>query len=631
MKEFSRVMQPLKIGPLTSRNRIEVAPAEPFLPGIDGYVTDQFIAYTAAMARGGAGIVTIGDSPINEAYASHSKYVINLSDNYVEHGLFSLTDAIHRYGALASIELNLRDEERLPADYTKEEVHQLIRDFADAARRCKNSGFDMVMVHGGHGHVVANFYSPKMNKRTDEYGADTFESRSRFANELIDAVREAIGTDMAIEYRISGDELVPDGVHVEEALRFAKSIQHKIDMIHVSVGSLYEFSTIAYMIQPAYFPHATNVRFAERFKQELDIPVVTVGSFNMSLAEEAVANGQADMVAMIRTFIADPDCVKKAKDGIADEIRPCIRCCICTGGSDPHASPKPIRCSVNPLVGRENTIPCVPKTDLPKRVVIVGGGCAGLEAARWLAYRGHQPILLEQRDTLGGSLIDASANPIKSDVKAYCEWAVHTVLKDKRIDVRTSTKATRELLNELRPDALFIAAGSSQIIPNIPGIEGDNVMLAVDTDKGIRKPDKRVVLVGAGMTGTETAVTLANEGHEVTIIDMRTLAQIDANANTGGLNVGTIRAMSAKAGIKVMEGVRLVEITKDGAVIEDKNGARQTLACDSVVLSLGVKADTATIRELEGLVDNTVIIGDCSKPGNITSAVREGFYAALNL
>ena len=240
-------------------------------------------------------------------------------------------------------------------------------------------------------------------------------------------------------------------------------------MIHVSVGNLYDPMTIGMMIQPAYIPVATNVQFAQRFKEELDIPVVTVGSFNMELAEAALASGQADMVAMIRGFIADPDLVNKAKEGIADEIRPCIRCCICTGDPDPHASPKPIRCSVNPLVGREGQIAEIPEARVSKKVMIVGGGCAGMEAARWLAIRGHEPIVIEKEAQLGGSLIPAAANPIKGDVSRYLDWSINMTEKMVDIDVRKNTLATKELIAAENPDALIIATGSSPIIPKIPG------------------------------------------------------------------------------------------------------------------------------------------------------------------
>lgn len=629
---YSKVFEPIKIGNLIVRNRIEVSPAEPFTTSKDGYVTNAFIAYTAAMAKGGAGIVTIGDSPVTKDYAAHSKFVINLSDLYAVHGLVNLTDAIHRYGAIASIELNLRDDDHLPADYSLEEIQSIIDDFAQAAAYCKMANFDMVMIHGGHGHTIANFFSPLMNKRTDQYGSDTLENRTRMARDVIAAVRERIGNEMAIEFRISGDELFQDGVGLEDAIANAKTLQNQIDLIHVSAGSLYRMEVIPFMIQPAYVPMATNLQLAERFKQELDIPVVTVGSFNMELAEDALLHEKADMVAMIRGFIADPDLVNKARDGKADEIRPCIRCCLCTGdSSDPHACPKPIRCSVNAIVGREDQIPRLEKAEISKKVVIVGGGCAGLEAARRLSERGHKPIILEKSDQLGGSLVAASANPIKSDIKRYTNWSIQSVKNDSNIDIHLKTTATPDLIQSFNPDALILATGSRPIIPAIPGIEHSHCMLAEDVDLGHVKPGKRVVLVGAGLTGSETAVTLAQQGHDVTLIDLRSLNEITATSNANIMLTATISAMAAQVGVRFMEKVKLIAITDDGAIIEKADGVNELLPCDSVVLSLGVTSNREDLNSLSGLIKETYCVGDCQKVGNIMSAVREGFFASINI
>ncbi len=625
--EFTKAFEPIKIGPLTAKNRIEVSPAEPFLCTKEGLVTDEFVAFTAAMAKGGAGIVTVGDSPVTQAYADENHYVVNLADPFVVHGLFKVADAIHRYGALASIELNLRAE-FLPADLSRDEVKGIINAFADSAERCKKAGFDMVMLHGGHGHTVSQFYSTFFNKRTDEYGADCMENRCRFACELIDAVRERIGSGMAIEWRMSGDELLgkPEGVGVDEAIEFAKYIQDKIDIIHISAGNMYDVRTINYIIQPTYMPRPTNLYLAEQFKRALHIPVTSVGSFNMELAEEALRAGKADVIAMIRPFIADPEHVNKAKSGRADEIRPCIRCNVCTG-DDPHGCPKPLRCTVNPVSGRNPLFDKIEKAEKPKRVIIVGGGCAGMEAARRLSERGHKPVIIEKSAALGGSLIDAGANKIKGDVRAYAEWSVRMTQRDTNIEVRLNTEVTPELIKAEAPDALIIAVGSEQIIPRVEGVENKNVCLAVDVDKGAVSVGKRVVLVGAGLTGSETAILLAREGHEVTVIDMQPIEKLERETKP----VGLAHRLAIEAGV-VFEGeMKLVSITKS-AVIAERNGAKTALACDSVVLSLGVRPRQQTIDALSGLVAETYIVGDCNnRAGNITSAVREGFYAAMNI
>jgi 2,4-dienoyl-CoA reductase-like NADH-dependent reductase (Old Yellow Enzyme family)/thioredoxin reductase len=628
MAGFSHVFKPIKIGPVRVKNRIEVSPAEPFLCSRDGMITPEIIAFTAQMAKGGAGIVTVGDSPVNEQYAAANRFVVNLSDPYIVHGLVSLTDAIHRYGAAASIELNLRAD-YLPADLNRQEIRQIIKDFADAAGRCRQGGFDMVMIHGGHGHTVSQFYSPLMNKRTDEYGCDTMENRCRFADELLDAVREKIGPDMAIEYRISGDELMEGGVGIDEALEFARYIQDKIDLIHVSAGSLYDPSTIPYIFQPSYLPMATNLHLARRFKSELNIPVTTVGSFNMALAEEALASGQADVVAMIRAFIADPEQVEKARMGRADEIRPCIRCNRCLSG-DPHGCPKPLRCAVNPASGRNPEFDDIRKTDKPKKVVIIGGGCAGMEAARQLARRGHRPVLFEKNNALGGSLIQAGANTMKSDVRRYGEWSVRMTERTEGIDIKLGVEATRELVEKEAPDALIIAVGSEQIVPDVPGIDRENVVLAVDVDMGKAEVGRRVVLVGAGLTGLETAVMLADRGHMVTVIDMLSPEEIVSREK----NAGIAYKMALNRGVKIIGGLELTKVGEGCVMAQDQKGKETELPCDSVVVSVGVKPRSEEIEQFMDICLETYIVGDCApgnKNGNIATAVRDGFFAAMNI
>lgn len=626
---YENILKPIKIGPLMLRNRIEVAPHEPKLATWDGLLTNDFITYTATMAKGGAALVTIGDSAVTQAYADTAPFALNLAHRYAANGLFKLADAIHRYGAMASIEPNFRTEQR-PHEMTKEDIRQMIKSFADAAAKCKIAGFDAIMIHGGHGHNLSQFFSPLMNKRTDEYGCSTFENRNRLANEVLDAVRQVIGNDMALEWRHSGDDLTPGGVGPEEQLMQAQAIQDKIDLIHVSAGNLYYGPSIKYMIQQPYVPMTTNVRFAELFKKNLKIPVCSVGSFNIDLAEEAIAAGKCDMVAMIRQFIADPECVNKARDGKGDEVRPCIRCCVCVS-KDPHGNPMPIRCTVNPPSGRSPLFDEIPKTSDPKKVVVVGGGAGGMEAARRLADRGNSVVLFEKNPELGGTLIEAHANRLKFDIKRYTDWAIHMTKKYPNIDIRTGTAATRELVLKENPDSVIVAVGSEQIIPNIPGINGKNVCLAVDVDMGKVQVGKKVVIIGAGLTGSETAVVLAQDGHDVTQIDMQSLEQIDAKALGSRSVLGTLRGMVVQSGVKTKTGLKAVEITEQGVTVVDEKGVTFIIPCDTVILSVGVKPRAEVVKEFENVVKDVYFVGDCAKPGNITTAVRDAFYAAMRI
>lgn len=627
METVSAIFQSLQVGPLRIRNRIEVSPAEPFLCTKDGLVTDEFVDFTAQFARYGAGIVTVGDSPVTQAYADENHYVVNLADPMVVHGLTKVSDAIHRWGSVASIELNLRDD-RLPADFTVEEIHGIQRAFADAAERCRKGGFDMVLLHFGHGHTAATFYSPHLNKRTDEYGCGTFENRIRFASELIDGVRGRIGPGMAIEIRMSGDELYPEGVHVEDGIRFVKALEDKIDMVHISAGSMYDLRTMDYTIQSTYMPRATNLPIAAQYKASgLKIPVVSVGSHDVRSAEAAIREGKCDMVAMIRAFLADPQQLVKAREGRLEEIRPCLRCNVCTG-DDPHGCPKPLRCTVNPPQGRQPLFDRIEPARPGKKVVVVGGGAAGMEAARRLTERGLKPVLFEKEAKLGGSLVTASCNPLKMDVRRYGEWSVRMTMNNPEIDLRLGTEATRERVLAEKPDAVIIAVGSEPIIPPVEGVNGENVCLAMDIDRGLAKPGHKVVIVGAGLTGTETAVTLAREGHEVLVMDLLPLREVQARDKA----VGKAHRLARAAGVQFKEEFRLKAIRPDALVGEEKDGSVTVIPCDTVALSLGVRSRKAVAEALADVCPEVYFAGDCAlRQGNITTAVRDGFYAAMNV
>jgi len=627
MEKLSAIFQSMQVGPLRIRNRIEVSPAEPFLCTKDGLVTDEFVDFTAQFAKYGAGIVTVGDSPVTQGYADQNHYVVNLADPMIVHGLTKVTDAVHRWGAAASIELNLRDD-RMPADYSTEEIHGIQRAFADAAERCRKADFDMVMLHFGHGHTAASFYSPHVNRRHDEYGCDTFENRIRFASELIDGVRERTGKGMAIEIRMSGDEIYPEGVHAEDGIRFVKALEDKIDMVHISAGSMYDIRTMDYTIQSTYMPRPTNLHIAARYKAAgLKIPVVSVGSHDVLSAEKAISEGQCDAVAMIRAFLADPEQLVKAREGRTDEIRPCLRCNVCTG-DDPHGCPKPLRCTVNPPQGRQPVFDRVEPARPGKKVVIVGGGAAGMEAARRLTERGLRPVLFEKEQELGGSLRTAGCNPLKGDVRRYGDWSIRMTLNNPQIDLRLGTRATRERVLAEKPDAVIVAAGSAPIIPPVEGIRGENVCLASDIDRGVSRAGKRVIIVGAGLTGTETAITLAREGHEVLVMDLLPLSAVRARDKA----VGKAHRLAEESGVRFKEEFRLKAVSAAGLVGEEKDGTVTEIACDTVALSLGVRPRREVLEELEGVCSEMYFAGDCAlRQGNITTAVRDGFYAAMNV
>ncbi len=629
MGEFKHIFTPLKIGRLTVKNRIETAPAMPFLATMDCDVSRELIEWERTLAKGGAAIVTIGDSPIYDELASGVGHILNLGTDKIIPGLSKLAEVIQRYGAKASIELTNFDPaiQGSPNELALDEIKVMIETYASAAYRCMIAGMDMIMIHGGHGHLISQFLSRKMNLRTDKYGG-SFENRSRLVIDILEAIRDRVGDNLAIEYRISADELTPDGLTIDDQMAFAKVIQDKIDLLHVSAGNIFIPGGSSMIIQPTYIPRGVNVHFAGKFKKELDIPVTTLGSVDLEMAEHIIAEDKADMVAMNRALIADPEGVNKAKRGRADDIRPCIRCNTCIERT--HTYFIPLRCTVNPLSGREAEFVNLPAPSKKKKVVVIGGGPAGMEAARTAADLGHAVVLFEKAAQLGGALIMAAALPFKTDMKSYLDWAIRSTMIRPNLIVKLSTEATPENVRAENPDALIIAVGSSPIVPDIPGIDKDNVVWAGDVDVGKAAVGDKVLLAGAGLTGSETALFLAQQGKKVTLIDMLPLEQVDAGSPV--ISITKLRSMLEDLHVEVITEVVLDAVTETGAVIIDKDRKKTEIPCDTVVLSLGVAPRIDVVAQFADLVPDVRVIGDCNNErGNLYNAISEGFFAAMDI
>jgi 2,4-dienoyl-CoA reductase-like NADH-dependent reductase (Old Yellow Enzyme family)/thioredoxin reductase len=505
-------------------------------------------------------------------------------------------------------------------------IDQVIDNFASAAYRCMMAGFKMVTIHGGHGQLLSQFVSPYSNKRTDSYGG-SLENRARFVVELLTAVRKKVGDRLALEYRISADELVPGGMHEEETIEFITMIQDKIDLINVSVGGMIaEPKYITHMAQPYYFPHAYNVHRAEKIKKAVHIPVTCVGSIiDLEMADKIIAEGKADIVAMGRAHIADPAIVNKTYRGETDDIRPCLRCNVC--GERPKDS-LPVRCAVNPVIGREVEYRYIRLPEKKKKVVIVGGGPAGMEAAILASSRGHQVTLYEKGKELGGALRIAASPSFKADMKRYLEWMIRKTQKSP-VKVTLSTEATADSIKAAKPDVLIVAVGAEPLIPDIPGIKKPHVVWAGDVDTGRAKTGERVVVAGAGLTGCETALHLAQQGKKVTVIDM--IGEMEIAKDTTFVNKITLMELLHQHGVEFKTEVKLEEITDKGALVTDKKGNRLEIPADTVVLSLGVKPLSETVRALQGLAREVYVVGDCLSPRNLMAAVHDAFHVAAEL
>jgi len=619
----------------------------------DGYVTREMIEFYQSFARGGAGMVTIGDSAVDFEYAHAHFGQLNLGDDRCIGGLSTLVEAVQKYGAKISIELDHSGrlstpgvlngknpigpspipskveemaalmEGRKPNPVTEMDqamIDEVIDHFAMAAFRCMRAGFEIVTVHGGHGQLLSQFVSPYSNKRIDNYGG-SLENRARFVVELLTAIRNKTGERLALEYRVSADEFVPGGMNEDETINFLKLIRNRIDLINVSVGGMIaEPRYLTHMAQPYLFPHAYNVLRAYRIKKAIDVPVTAVGSItDLEMAEGIVREGKADMVAMGRAQIADPELVNKTLRGETDDIRPCLRCNFC--GEKPKDF-FPVRCAVNPAAGRETEYRCIPMPEKKRKVVIIGGGPAGMEAAITASSRGHRVILYEEKHELGGALRTAASPAFKGDMKRFMEWMIRKTVNS-GTEIRLGIRTTIDSIKDDRPDVLIVAVGAEPVIPDIPGATGPNVVWAGDVDTGGATTGRTVVVAGAGLTGCETALMLGREGKDITIIDM--ISEMEIAGDTSLVNRITLLDMLHEKGVRFKTGVKLEEITDKGVLVIDGTGNMIEVQADTVVLSLGVRALREKAEEFRGMAKELHIIGDCVRPRNLMSAIHEAF------
>lgn len=645
--KYPHLYEPIKIGKITAKNRIEVPPMGPKLGTIDFRVTEQQLAFYEERAMSGAAIITVPDTSVDHQTGTTNaqNYYINGQKSVCE--LKKLVNVIHRHGALASIELNHGGWEangcegtaftvsEIPTEVsilpefqmkgelkvmTEEDIQYVIGKYAEAAAVCKAAGFDMVMIHAAHGSLPAQFISPQGNHRTDRYGGDA-DKRMTFHKELFGAIRAAVGPDFPVEVRVSGQEWEPDGMKTEDVIYYLKEIQHLIDLVHVSSG----FGACLQALSPYYFPRNVHVEAAAKIKAALDIPVNVVSAIvTLENAENLIAEGKVDMVAMGRTGLADPKAFEKGCRGLTDDdIRPCVRCSHCQSNV---AILEQIGCTVNPRLGAELSYPLGRKPARKKKVVIVGGGPGGMEAARDAVEQGHEVVLFEKSDKLGGMLPTISAQSFKGEFRRYYEWAVRATMSC-GADIRLNTTATPELIAAEKPDAVIIAVGGKAIVlPSIPLSE--KVVLVDDVDAGTAKVGERVVIAGGGVAGVECAMELADAGKQVTIVDMK---PINLWAGVLPLHYFLRMALLEQKGVACIPDTGVVKETEGGILVKDKDGNERELPADTVILAIGKKPDSKLVEELSSVVPETYVIGTAKHDGEVYNATHDAFYAVMEL
>lgn len=643
--QYPHMFSPITIGGVTFKNRIWSAPAGAhLLYGKEGYPNDHVVAYYANKARGGSANITVSaqNMDIYQEYDNvHAHENIFDSEN---HRFWNhLTDAIHFYGAKASLELlgfsyhgrNYKGElvsysvngEEGTQILDKAAMESIASIYADAAENALKCGFDMILIHGGHGLILSQMLSPKFNTRTDEFGG-CLENRAKFPIMILDAIRARVGKKLLIEYRISGSELGGDDCFTpDDCVAFLEMVQDKIDIAHISAGSF--FTDTEHIMHPNNFLlPGHNTYLAEYVKKsgKIHIPILTLGAYQQPKdIEAALAAGKADIVAMARGTIADAALVNKSRKGKEDEIIPCIKCFHCLD----YRRAATFGCSVNPTVGREARLPVlVPPKEETKKVVIIGGGPAGMEAAVTAKQRGHEVILLEKNSVLGGKLNFSRQVPFKRDLCKFMDYLIHMVEKT-GVDVRLNTEATVELVESLEPDVVIAAVGAKALVPPIPGVDGANVITAEEAYRKVKAGEdigQKIAVLGGGDVGCETAVYLAQEaGKTVSLVEMT-----DTLAAASCAIPRTAITKEIETCVDAHTGSRCTGITKDGITYVDAEG-EHSIQADTVVLSAGMVPQKAQAEAFRMIAGEFFPIGDCVKANNVRTAVRTGYDSAIQL
>ncbi len=654
-KKFPTMFSPITIGKgnVVFKNRIWTAPTGVHLLAAgEPYPNDAIIAHYREKARGGAACITFSAQNMNLLGFEHPDPIHsdpNIFETRYLNYWYRLTSAVHFFDAKISIELLCffredRDEngneyfwsvsgetdeetgEELPA-MPLWAMQKMANDYAEAAKLAVKVGFDMIMLHFGHGTFLGQFLSPWSNQRTDEFGGSP-ENRARFPMMIIDAIREAIGPKVPIEVRVSGDELVPQGGHVEDCVDFLRRVEDKIDIAHVSCGTVMEDITQTRMHPVEFYQPGCNVEFAEAVKKSgIKIPVLTLGAFQRpELIEQTLASGKADLVAMARGTIADADCVNKARDGKEDEIIPCLKCFFCLS----YDMEMEFGCAANPKVGREYILDqFIPAATTPKRVGIIGGGPAGMAGAIYAAKRGHDVTIYEKADELGGKIVFARHCSFKYALNDTLEYDKHMVEK-LGVKVKLGVEATPEMIAKENYDVVFAAVGSDPVIIPIPGHDLPCVTTAEPCFGHTDKVGKRVVVIGGGEVGCETALYLAESGKDVTVIEMLPeLAMASAYAPQLALMDRVPKACTVHTSCAVTQIVQDESGTHVG--YRDACGEEKFVDCDTVVFSAGMRSRTALAESFRDCAPIFFKLGDCFQAKNVRICNRTAFDAAMQI
>ena len=633
--KYPRLFEPIVLAGTVFRNRIFSSPQGYYNLGPDCYPNADCVAFFGRKAQGGVASVCMGDCIVDGKTGTHYPFLTRIDEDNCLPGLAAYASAVSRRGAVASVELSHAgiyaaavaqrgDPVYGPVDMEgmygpvrempESEIERVIGCYAKAAAFAKGAGCGMVTIHGGHGWLLSQFWSRRLNTRKDKWGGEALENRMRFSVEVCKAIRKAVGPHFPIEFRMSGSEECETGYDLEEGIAFAKGLDGLVDLIHVSAGH-HQVPEAMVITHPSMFlPDGCNARFAREIKKHVHTPVATVGAFtDPAMMEEVIASGGADVVEFARQTLADPDFALKARTGREDEINKCMRCmsCFASTGATRH-----FHCAINPETGHELEYRSQPPVQVKKRVLVAGGGVGGMQAALTAARRGHTVLLCEKGESLGGVLNCEEQVPFKAHLKEYLARQAMLCARA-GVEIRLHTAVTPALASEWKPDVLIAALGAEPVKPPVEGIDGPNVFSAEQIYRQPEKAGKRVLILGAGLVGIELGLFLSGLGREVTLVELMDHPNLDFHS----MHTLAVNKELAAAQVTMRLSTRATRISGQGVEVSGPGG-EELLPADTVIYAAGMRPRQAEAIALSGCAPDFYMLGDCVTPKNILAATQ---------